>query len=237
MALIVTRPTPSPLMTVDHCPKNILQDVPSGVGQILVVASPFSGVSAITYGMERHGCGWFPALGAIEVVVGRNGIALPGEKREGDGKTPSGLFPLEGAFGYPLHATTKMTYRQFADDDVWVDDPDSPDYNTVKKRADTDSSSAESMRRTDNLYEYGLIIGYNRNPVVKGLGSAIFFHVWEGRGIATAGCIAMARDEMIATLAWLDPARNPFAAIATQGSTASRGALCVCGGPLKCDCY
>lgn len=143
----------------------------------------------------------------------RNGIAPLGVKKEGNGKTPSGLFPLEGAFGYSPRIVTKMAYRQTGDDDVWVDDPCSPDYNTWQRASDTAQVSSEPMRRADSLYEYGLIIGYNRNPVTKGLGSTIFFHVWKGRGIPTSGCVAMARENMISILAWLDPSHYPLVAI------------------------
>lgn len=178
-----------------------------------MVAVPISGVPTTVHALERRGRRWSVKLGPFDAVVGRNGIAPPGAKREGDGTTPSGLFPLEGAFGYASHAVTKMPYRRILEDDVWVDDPASADYNTWKKIAETGGVSAELMRRTDGLYEYGLITGYNRNPVVKGRGSAIFFHVWRGPGIPTDGCIGMAREHMMAILAWLDPAANPLTAI------------------------
>ena len=60
--------------------------------------------------------------------------------------------------------------------------------------------SFEEMRRTDSLYEVGIVIGHNRSPVVKGCGSAIFFHIWRGRGIPTSGCVAMAREDLLRIL-------------------------------------
>ena len=44
--------------------------------------------------------------------IGKGGFAPPGEKREGDGRTPSGLFGLGCAFGYPPSVDTGMSYRR-----------------------------------------------------------------------------------------------------------------------------
>ena len=66
------------------------------------------------------------------------------------------------------------------------------------------------MKRSDQLYKYGLVIGYNRHPVVAGLGSAIFLHVWPGEGFSTSGCVALAESDMIAILGWLDPENKPL---------------------------
>jgi L,D-peptidoglycan transpeptidase YkuD (ErfK/YbiS/YcfS/YnhG family) len=195
------------------CDAKVPRDVPLDSRQILVVAVPVSGVSTTVHALTRRRHAWSVALGPFDAVVGRNGIAPTGAKREGDGTTPSGLFSLEGAFGYPSQIVTKMPYRRIRDDDVWVDDPGSAEYNTWRKIAETGGVSVEHMRRTDGLYEYGLIVGYNRNPTLKGPGSAIFLHVWKGPGIPTDGCIGVAREHMIATLAWLDPAENPLIAI------------------------
>ena len=59
----------------------------------------------------------------MDAVIGRNGFAPPGEKCEGDGRTPSGLFRLKTAFGYPPSVPTQMPYRQSQEDDLWIDDP------------------------------------------------------------------------------------------------------------------
>jgi L,D-peptidoglycan transpeptidase YkuD (ErfK/YbiS/YcfS/YnhG family) len=143
-------------------------------------------------------------------MVGRNGFARPGQKREGDGRTPAGLFPLEFAFGYAPFITTKMPYRQATDDDLWVDDVNSTDYNQWVKRVQTTASSFEKMKLGDHRYRYGLATGYNRHPVVAGLGSAIFFHVWLEEGISTSGCVALAEADLVAILEWLDPGGKPL---------------------------
>jgi L,D-peptidoglycan transpeptidase YkuD (ErfK/YbiS/YcfS/YnhG family) len=162
------------------------------------------------YLFARHGAGWSLQAGPLPAMVGRNGFARPGEKREGDGRTPSGLFPLEFSFGYAPVMTTKMPYRHATDDDLWVDDAHAPDYNQWVRRGQTTASSFEEMKRVDHRYRYGLVIGYNRHPVVAGFGSAIFIHVWLEEGISTSGCVALAEADLVAILAWLDPENKPL---------------------------
>jgi L,D-peptidoglycan transpeptidase YkuD (ErfK/YbiS/YcfS/YnhG family) len=168
--------------------------------------------------MEKRGENWRRVLGPFRAVVGRNGFALPGEKREGDGKTPSGIFAVEHAFGDAQHVATALPYRLIAHDDIWVDDPLSADYNKWTKKGETGALSFEEMERHDSLYRYGLVIGYNRNPVVKGFGSAIFLHVWKGCNIPTSGCVALAENDVIAILARLDPSRQPLSLWGTLDS-------------------
>jgi L,D-peptidoglycan transpeptidase YkuD (ErfK/YbiS/YcfS/YnhG family) len=160
--------------------------------------------------MDREGGSLRAVLGPFMAVIGRNGFARPGQKREGDGKTPSGTFPVEHAFGYTAETATGLVYRRIYDDDVWVDDPESADYNTWTKRALTAASSWEEMKRDDGLYRRGAVIGYNRDPVVKGHGSAIFFHAWKGRNVPTSGCVAVAEADLVALLSWLDSSLKPF---------------------------
>jgi L,D-peptidoglycan transpeptidase YkuD (ErfK/YbiS/YcfS/YnhG family) len=47
------------------------------------------------------------------------------------------------------------------------------------------------------------------------LGSAIFVHLGEGKGMPTAGCVAMAEPDLLSILQWLDPARRPLIIMGT----------------------
>jgi L,D-peptidoglycan transpeptidase YkuD (ErfK/YbiS/YcfS/YnhG family) len=113
-------------------------------------------------------------------------------------------------FGYDVTIGTQMPYRQALDDDVWVDDPNSGDYNRWVKKLETHAASYETMKREDNLYKYGVVIEYNTDPVIKGNGSAIFLHIRKGEGIPTAGCVAVSEEDIIKILGWLDPAAAPL---------------------------
>jgi L,D-peptidoglycan transpeptidase YkuD (ErfK/YbiS/YcfS/YnhG family) len=184
----------------------------SGTSQALMVRKGAKQEGARAEGWENRD-GWRLVKGPFRAVAGRNGFVRPGEKREADGRTPSGVFPLEAAFGYARGLSTSMPYLEIGDENVWVDDPASPDYNQWKTKGETKALSFEEMHRADGLYEVGIVVGYNRNPVVAGLGSAIFFHIWAGEGKSTSGCIGMSREDLLTVLAWLDPLKNPVAVL------------------------
>lgn len=166
--------------------------------------------------LERRDGRWQMPFAPLEGVIGRKGFAPPGEKREGDGRTPSGIYPLGMVFGYAASFSTRMPYRQATPDDLWVDDVEAPDYNQWVKRGETKASSFERMRRDDDAYKYGIVVEYNTQPILKGQGSAIFLHLWRGRGMPTAGCIALAERDLLRILGWLDPAANPLIIMGTK---------------------
>jgi len=180
--------------------------------QIILVKdnSSFFFTRTTLYAMEKRENKWQIAFKPIDAVIGRNGFAPAGEKREGDGRTPSGIYPLKMTFGYDESTGTKMPYRQTLADDIWVDDPNADDYNQWVKKIEPHAASYEIMKRDDNLYKYGIVIEYNTSPVIKGYGSAIFLHIWKGEGIPTAGCVAVSEEDIIKIMSWLDPAASPL---------------------------
>lgn len=183
--------------------------VPTGSVQVLAVAKPSDGsVESQLWAFERTTTGWQAALGPIAVTVGRNGFAGFDRKREGDGMTPRGVFPLKIVFGYAEAADTRMPYRQATSQDAWVDESSSPRYNQWVRGIPT-KESHEKMRRDDQLYQLGVVVGYNTDPVFAGLGSAIFLHIWKAPGQSTSGCVAMSENDLERIVAWLDSAKKP----------------------------
>jgi len=179
--------------------------------QLLVVIAGAKGTPrARLYLLERGGRGWELKGGPLPAMVGRNGFAAPGAKREGDGRTPSGLYPLESAFGYAPSSDGALPYRQCTADDLWVDDPESADYNRWVKKGETTAASFERMLLPDQRYRHGIVVGYNRRPVVKGAGSAIFVHAWAGEGRGTAGCVSLDEAQLVRVIGWLHPSRRPM---------------------------
>ena len=165
---------------------------------------------------RRAGDSWRRAGAPIPVVVGRGGV---GPKKEGDGRSPQGIFPLGPAFGYAQEppGSVGFPYRAMAAASVCVDDTASAFYNLVLD-ADTlsgakDWDSAEDMRRDlahgDGLYRLGVEVQSNASRV-PGAGSCIFLHLWRGPGSPTAGCTAMAEDDLLEILRWLDPGADPL---------------------------
>ncbi len=185
--------------------------------QAIVVANRFSSSFNVkVYLLEKKNGKWEMVQGPIEGVIGKNGFANPGEKREGDGKSPSGIFHLQRTFGYGGSIHSKMPYQQVLADDLWIDDVNASDYNQWVKKENTQALSYERMKRDDDLYKYGIVIEYNTDPVTAGCGSAIFLHIWGGEMTPTAGCVAVSENDIIKILGWLDPQAKPLVVMGTK---------------------
>ena len=160
------------------------------------------------FGQERTGTEWKTTYDTIPCVVGYNGIAEPGMKREGDGKTPAGDFPLGAVFGYENDLGLDNNFIDLELYHHWISDPNSEDYNTL---VDYDPAplEAEKMKRDDHLYKYGIIVNYNTDPVVPGMGSAIFIHIYRSPEKPTAGCVGLSEGHLVKMIHWLQDASEP----------------------------
>jgi D-alanyl-D-alanine dipeptidase len=197
--------------------------------QLVVVTTPgWDSTTGMLHRFERarEGEAWRAVGTPTPIVVGRTGLAwgigfdaVPGaeasapRKREGDGRSPAGVFPLDTVFGFqPLAAPLGLPFVSLTDQTDCVDDPGSAHYNTVVARdrvSRVDWSSAERMR-TIEQYKLGVIVGYNAAPPVPGRGSCIFLHIWGGPASTTAGCTALDARELTAVVEWLDASRRPM---------------------------
>lgn len=164
--------------------------------------------TAFLVALERKEGSWVVKYNPVEVGIGKYGFAPPKEKREGDGKSPTGIFRLGKLFTYKKQLNTLLEYQQTTKEDKWIDDPNSEDYNKYI-RGSTDAKSYESLLLNSDVYKYCLVIEYNTNPVVKGKGSAIFFHLGVKKPFFTAGCVAINEENMELIVKWLDPKQNP----------------------------
>jgi L,D-peptidoglycan transpeptidase YkuD (ErfK/YbiS/YcfS/YnhG family) len=134
--------------------------------------------------------------------VGYNGVARPGQKREGDGRTPAGTYGFSFFFGVRADDGFSFPFRHAYRYDFWDDDPASRRYNQwVDARTHNPGASPEPMHQLP-AYEYAAVITYNSKRI-PGRGSAIFLHV--GTGTATAGCVSLPRAELLDLLRWLKP--------------------------------
>lgn len=123
-------------------------------------------------------------------------------KREGDGSTPSGIWPMRQVLarrGSWPWLRTGLPFRFIAPDDGWCDDPDDRNYNRAVKLPYP--ASHEELWRKDHLYDVVVILGHNDRPRIRGAGSAVFFHLADPAGGPTAGCIAVAAADMRKVLA------------------------------------
>ena len=87
-----------------------------------------------------------PKPPVVPSLKGLNGVAPTGEKREGDSRTPSGVFRLGFGFGVRPDPGVVFGWRRTTTRDVWVDDSRSSLYNTWQETpADGRWSSAEQL--------------------------------------------------------------------------------------------
>ena len=96
-------------------------------------------------------------------------------KREGDQRTPRGKFK----FILLLYRKDRVNYfhskikkKIIKKNMGWCDDPKSNNYNKLIKFPF--SFSAEKLYLKKNIYDLILVLDFNRKPIKKGLGSAIF---------------------------------------------------------------
>ncbi len=195
---------------------------------VLVTTADWDANTGTLRYFERDGGGWKQVGDGFDVTVGRTGTAWgiglhdPRSdgpvKREGDGKAPAGVFAIGTAFGYAPSANTGLDYKGMGANDWCIDVPESPMYNRIVDRSLAKApgldKSSEPMRRDlhadgDQRYREGFVIEHNPNGAVPNGGSCIFAHLWKAPGEATAGCTAMAPDNMASLLAWLDARKHP----------------------------
>lgn len=195
---------------------------------VLVTTADWNADHGILRSYSRvDGGQWQPAGPATPVLIGRDGAAwgiglhdaqADGPvKREGDGRSPAGVFTIGEAFGYAQAAETALPYAAMRASDYCIDVSGSPLYNRIvdadKVGADAVAGSTEPMRRDihvdgDQRYRLGFVIEHNPHGT-PAAGSCIFAHLWKSPGDPTSGCTAMAPAAMQALLAWLDPAQRP----------------------------
>ena len=69
--------------------------------------------------------------------------------------------------------------------------------------------SAEYLLLPTEHYRHMVVIHYNDLRPLKNAGSCIFLHVAPPPGGGTAGCTALAAEDLLTLLRWMDPAKNP----------------------------
>jgi L,D-peptidoglycan transpeptidase YkuD (ErfK/YbiS/YcfS/YnhG family) len=137
-------------------------------------------------------------------AIGRGGIGTA--KREGDGVTPAGAWPLRRLLYRPDRLAAPagaLAAQALRPDDGWCDDPDDEAYNCQVTLPH--AARHEELWRQDGLYDVIVVLGYNDDPIVPGRGSAIFLHVARPDYGPTEGCVALALNDLLAVLAQCGP--------------------------------
>jgi len=152
----------------------------------------------------HNGTDWCFAWGECEVrcAIGKGGIVAARDKREGDGATPAGTWPLRRVLYRPDRVVAPLCalkLNAIDPDDGWCDDPEHDDYNRMIVRPHP--ARHERLWRDDGLYDVVIPLGYNDSPPVSGRGSAIFLHVARPDYAPTEGCVALELGALLAFLA------------------------------------
>lgn len=138
----------------------------------------------------------------LRAAIGRGSVRTL--KREGDGGTPLGRFPIRLVLyraDRMKRPRTPLPVRAIRADDGWSDDPGDRNYNRLVRLPS--KRRAEGLMREDPLYDLVLVLGYNDRPRIRGKGSAIFVHLAREGYTPTEGCIALSRRDLLAVLAEL----------------------------------
>jgi D-alanyl-D-alanine dipeptidase len=182
--------------------------------KLLVVTTPdWNAVRGTLTRYERVQGKWSQLGQPVSIVVGKSGLgwtpALPPDpsapaKKEGDGRSPAGIFPLTQTFGFADALAGARDYLPLSPTIECVDDVHSTHYAHIvdRNKVKVDWNSSEKMREI-SLYKWGVVVPYNMTKTKPGAGSCIFLHIAPASGNGTAGCTAMPEANIEEIVRWI----------------------------------
>lgn len=193
--------------------------LPKHTQMIIVTSNDYNSSDAKLQRYTFVGSKWQKIGKVLDIKIGKNGMGwglglhkTPSNttiiKKEGDGKSPIGIFELGDAFGYEPF-DVKYPYSVMKEYHHCVDDGKSIFYNQIinsNMKIVKDYVSYENMKLPANYYKYGVVVKHNPNNI-PGMGSCIFMHI---KSIPTTGCDAMSEDEMKEIIYWIKKEANPI---------------------------
>ncbi|WP_042416926.1 L,D-transpeptidase family protein [Streptacidiphilus anmyonensis] len=191
---------------------------PTGTGsarQVITVHA--QGTYATVTAWQLSPVGWRQVFATSAARIGAHGLTDGATRKQGTLTTPTGVYTITQGFGNgPAPQGTRMPYHRVTPDDWWVEDPQSPYYNSMRTSGQggfplTEAGDRGSEHLVDYPVQYdnALVIDFNMHPAVPGRGAGIFLHDLSTSAGPTAGCVAVPADMMSRFLRWLDPAAHP----------------------------
>ena len=132
----------------------------------------------------------------FKCALGKAGVGK--KKIEGDNITPKGTFEIVKI--YYRSDKIKKIYSKIKLFKInkkmgWCNDPISKKYNQLIKLPS--KYTHEKLYRQDNVYDLVVVLNYNRTPIIKNKGSAIFIHVAKKNYKKTEGCVALKKKHLV----------------------------------------
>ena len=135
----------------------------------------------------------------FKCCIGKGGTTK--NKKEGDKKTPKGIFEIENLYFRKdriKKPKTLIKCIEIKKEMGWCDDIRFPEkYNKLLKIKK--NTKHEKLKRNDHKYDLIVPIKYNFKKPVIGLGSCIFMHLTENYN-PTVGCIALKKKDFLIML-------------------------------------
>ena len=134
----------------------------------------------------------------FKCCIGKNGLTK--FKKEGDGKTPKGIFKIEHLYFRKdriKKPITKLECFEIKKNMGWCDDIKNKKYNQLVRISK--NFSHEKLFRKDKKYDLLIPIKYNFDKIIPGKGSCIFIHLTSNYK-PTAGCIALKNKDLLILL-------------------------------------
>jgi len=182
----------------------LYENMGSEASQLFVVAAVGQTTAYVSM-HEKDEDGAWKVVVTTPGLIGKNGMD---KEREGDGKTPTGGFHFNYAFGIADDPGCALEYHKVTADDYWSGDTrDGYGYNTmvnIKDLPDLDKENSEHIVDYTAAYQYCLNISYNED-CVPDVGSAIFLHCFREDRPYTGGCVAIPREQMIRVMQRVRP--------------------------------
>ena len=187
--------------------KNLPSAKDEKVKQLFVVAGMGMDKTTATISMhKRDENGAWKQILSTPGYVGKNGLVLDKDRKEGCGQTPVGVYHFNKAFGIAPDPGCPIPYNRVTYDMYWSGD-EKNHYNelvNIKDIPDLDLKNSEHLIEYEYEYQYGLNISFNEDGTA-GRGSAIFLHCLGTKKPYTGGCVAIPENIMKLVMQNVDP--------------------------------
>lgn len=195
------------------CPENLASELASTgpSRQLITVVAAGWGTSVASVELwQRSANCWVPAGGPWTGLIGQNGFS--DHHIEGDSTTPTGRYGVgPEMYGNQPDPGVREEYHQLVCGDWWDEDSSSPGYNTFQHvpcgEKPPFGGGSEALWQETAPYPSFAVIDYNTGPILRGAGSAIFFHA--DTGVPTSGCVSIPLGDLDFALRWIDPSQSP----------------------------